>query len=210
MTRLLRSSMIACALATLPSQVYAACATKVQTDAVRGYYAGPRAGAPLPVASRHFNMSEMAIASALLPENAVGAAMTPDRIKQLWRSIDAWGAQTQVKLVLAPQGNHSFAFPSQVPVAQPVDNDGFLDVYADGGRGVHAHLQLDRIASAFAIDLATNDPKFRTRGVSFFDADGALALGVYASIKTDPFDQKAVNGFASTWAMLASMPQICR
>ena len=185
------------------------CATPEQTENVRNYYSKLRPGVPLPVASRYFNLPEAVIASALPDEAAVGAVSSLEVADQIWRSIDTWGATTKVSLVLAPNGKNSFAFPSLVPITQDDSNDGYLDVYADGGKGVHSHIQISDIAAIYAHDVPNGDGKNRTRGISFFGQTGDLILGVYASIKADPFDQKAVTGFHNTWRILKDMKQPC-
>lgn len=186
-----------------------ACATTEQAGNIRAYYEKTRPGVPLTVASRFFNIPEFAIASGLPAALSVGTAVTPDQVKTIWSSIDAWGATTRVSLVVTPGSKHAFAFPSLVPVTQKDAKDGYIDVYADEGRGVHSHIQLDQVAAVYATELADAKPGFKTRAISFFGPDGHLVIGVYASIKSDPFDDKAVVGFERTRALIASMPRIC-
>lgn len=201
---LLTAAFAAPALAGAP-----VCATMEQASNIQVFYEKTRPGVPLTVASRFFNVPEFVIASGLPASLSTGTAVTPDQVKTIWSSIDSWGAKTQVKLVVTPGSKHAFAFPSLVPITQKDAKDGYIDVYADEGRGVHSHIQLDQVAAVYATELADAKPGFKTRAISFFGADGHLVIGVYASIKSDPFDDKAVAGFERTRALIASMPRIC-
>lgn len=187
----------------------AVCATPEQTKNIRGYYEKLRPGVPLPVPSRYFNVAESVIPSALPADQAVGTVSTPEIADQVWKSIDAWGPKTQVSLVFAPNSKNSFAVPSLVPITQNDSTDGYLDVYADDGKGIHSHIQIADIAHIYAHDIPNGDGKNRTRGVSFYGRTGDLIMGVYASIKADPFDAKAVEGFGRTWTLLKGMQRPC-
>ncbi len=70
----------------------------------------------------------------------------PSVVREVWKSIDAWGEKTSVKLVLASGGQHTFAFPSLVPITQSqMRNADLLDVYADGGKsGVNTRISARR------------------------------------------------------------------
>ncbi|PZU51254.1 MAG: hypothetical protein DI568_01250 [Sphingomonas sp.] len=189
--------------------VQPACATTEQARNIRDYYSSMRPGVPLPVPSRYFNVTEFVVASALPPEQALGASATPEIVKQIWATIEGWGAATKVTLVLSPNSRHAFAFPSLVPTTQPNPKSGYMDVYADDGRGVHSHIQLDQVAAIYATDVPAKNPASRTRGISFFGPNGDLVLGVYASINQDSFDAKAVEGFARSWSAIADLPRLC-
>ncbi len=201
--------MAALPLPAMAHTAGAVCATPEQTKNVRAYYDKMRPGVPLPVASRYFNLSESAVASALPDGMMVGTAANAALTDQLWKSIESWGAQTSVSLVFAPSGKHAFSFPSLVPMDQNDSSDGYLDVYADGGKGVHSHIQIAQISAIYAHDMPAGDGKNRTRGVSFYGPDGHLVIAVYASIKSDPVDPKAAAGFARTWDVLKALKRPC-
>ena len=211
------SGYIACAalatiVATTPVRanvVAQACATPAQRANIVNYYAKMRPGVPLPVASRYFNLPEMAVASAIAPDMGSVGVTSSEKTVEIWRSINAWGEQTRVQLVLSPQSKHAFAFPSLVPMIQGPPEDGYLDVYADKGNGVHSHLQLSEIAAVAATDLPTAKTGFRTRGISFFDNSGELIIAVYASIKDGEPDPNAVKGFEATKALIAKLSPAC-
>ncbi len=185
------------------------CATTEEAAAVRAFYSETRPGAVLPIPGRKLNMVESKIASGLLADNAVGVEGTPERLAEIWRSVDAWGEETNVRLVLSIDGWHPFDFPSKTPVTQAKHNQGFYDVYADGGAGVHIHLKPEDVSLIYAADLPVADGS-STRSVNLYDTDGRLILGVYASKagKAD-FDEAAVTGFSATWDLIAGMPRAC-
>jgi putative heme iron utilization protein len=185
------------------------CASQADTQRVRDYYTGYRPGVPLPVPSRFLDVPEMVIASGLPAEQSIGTPGSPRIVKDIWKSIDAWGEKTAVKLVLTSGGKHAYAFPSLVPITQPEDKSGYLDVYADGGKGVHAHIQVAHVKAVYATDIPGKEAARRTRAISFFGADGQLILGVYASIAAENADPAAVAGFAKTWELIRSLPRAC-
>jgi len=186
------------------------CATPTEAQRVRDYYQNLRPGVPLPVPSRFLDVPELVIASGLPERQSIGTPGSPEVTKRIWRSIDEWGPNTSVKLVLTSGSKHAFAFPSLVPITQPDDKRGMLDVYADEGRGVHAHIQLALVDTVYATDLPGREPGKRTRAVSFFAREGHLILSVYASIAADAtHDPAAAAGFANTWKLIGSMPRVC-
>lgn len=186
-----------------------ACASAEQAASVREYYDNKRPGVPLAVASRFFKVSEFTIASALPDDQSLGTLGSAKVTDAVWSSIDAWGATTRVKLVLSPDSQHAFAFPSLVPITQDDSSDGYLDVYADEGRGVHSHIQLAKVAAIYATDIPSDKSGFRTRAISLFGHSGNLILGIYASLKNEEPDTKAVEGFSKTWDLIKSMPRLC-
>jgi len=192
-----------------PQLAQAACATAAQKTFVQDYYTTKRPGVPLAVASRYFEIPEETVASAVSADASYGVAATPALVQKVWSSIDAWGAKTRVTLVFSPSSEHAFAIASLVPITQSDPAPGYLDVYADEGKGVHSHIQLSRVSSIYATDLPTNKDGFRTRAISFFGPDGNLIIGVYASLKTDPFDAVAVEGFNATRTLLKTLPRLC-
>ncbi len=207
--RLIPLAAVLAALPIAPAAAQAICATPEQTKNIRNYYEKMRPGVPIPVPSRYFNVPEAIIPSALPADQAVGATSTHEIADRVWKSIEGWGAQTRVTLVFAPNSKNSFAVPSLVPIDQDNSDDGYLDVYADGGKGIHSHIQIANVAAIYAHDIPNGDGKNRTRGVSFYGPTGDLIIGVYASVKADPFDPKAADGFAKTWALLKGMTRPC-
>ncbi|WBX85140.1 ChuX/HutX family heme-like substrate-binding protein [Sphingosinicella microcystinivorans] len=184
------------------------CADSARTERIRKEVkAYP--GDPIAIVARDLELSEFTTASGLFPEMQVGALIDAQQFQDLWKSIESWGADTMVRLVISPSSAHAFIVHGKVPMIQPDADPGYLDVYADEGRGIHSHIQMSKIAAVYATDIPTEDPAFRTRGINFLDHDGHSVIGVYASIKTYEPDAKAVEGFERTRALVAALPRAC-
>lgn len=191
------------------ARAYTACATNAQKAAVlkmQGEYPGD----PVAIVGRDLKVPEMVAASGFGPEGAVGARITGNEAAQFWQSIDGWGADTKVWVVLSPASEHAFIVHGKVPVTQPNPDPGYLDVYADKGDGIHSHIQLSKVAAVFATDIPTDDPAFRTRGINFYDQKGNNIVGIYASLKKYTPDPIAIAGFERTRELIRTLPRICR
>lgn len=187
------------------------CANASETILVREFYTDKRPGVPLPVPARSLELSETIIASALPADQTIGAVATVEGVRTVWESIETWGADTDVSLVFAVNGSHTFNFPSKVPMTQPDDGSGFQDIYADNGDGVHGHLLRSQVSYIYAAKLPgaqTNNEKTRT--VGFYDAEGGLVLGVYASIADGKGDPRAIANFDNSWHAIAALPRACQ
>ncbi len=201
---LLATALSPAALAQ-PTATY--CATDVQklkiAEAVNA-----REGAPTVIYARNLEMPEQTVVSGL-PDTvrAYGVDMTPERVKEIWASVDEWGGETFTHVIFTMGGDHVADFPSLVPVMQPLDDSGFIDIYADEGRGVHGHVLLERVNAVYAAELHGRDAV--TRMVSLYNKDGGLIVGMYASIAGKEFDQRAVDGFENTFAKLQEYPAAC-
>ncbi|PZU51238.1 MAG: hypothetical protein DI568_01165 [Sphingomonas sp.] len=196
-------------LAASPARAAApACATPDQITAVRKE-ASEFPGDPIAIVSRFVEVPEFAAATGLWPQMQVSARIDDKQALELWKSIEGWGADTMVRLVVSPSSQHAFTLYSTMPKAQPEPDPGYLDVYADGDRGIHSHIQLSKIAAITATDIPTDKPGYRTRGINFFDRDGNNVFGVYASIKYYEPDPAALAGFDRTRALIAAMPRAC-
>jgi putative heme iron utilization protein len=185
------------------------CATPSQMPLIRDYYENQRPGRPLPVPGRHFNVPELVIASALPLQQSIGTPGSPQLAKEIWKSIDAWGARTPVKLVLTSGGKHAYSFPSLVPITQPETDADWLDMYADEGKGVHAHINGPYVKAIYATDIPGKEAGQRTQGISFYNQEGNLILGVYAQVAGEQFDPAAVEGFKKTRALIESKSRVC-
>ncbi|WP_293852018.1 ChuX/HutX family heme-like substrate-binding protein [Steroidobacter sp.] len=192
-----------------PASTAVPCASATHAPMVRDFYENQKPGRPLPVASRHFNVAETVIASALPATQSIGTAGSAQVAQTVWKSIDEWGANTSIKLVLTSGGKHAYSFPSLVPMAKPDTGEGWLDMYADDSKGVHAHINGQYLKAVFATDLPGPKAGERTQAISFYNQDGSLVLGVYARVAGETFDQAAVEGFKKTWAVIESLPRIC-
>lgn len=184
------------------------CASPEDVERVREAYE-QMPGEPMTIIAGHLKLPEVQVTTALPKENSIGTKTTPEMVKDIWTSIDQWGADTEVRLMFTMGGQHAYHFPSLVPMRQEDLDDGWLDIYADKGDGVHGHLWLKTIRSVHAVDIPGPDNE-RLRAISFYTSDGNLAIGVYASRTHKKFFSKAaVEGFAKTWKLIASMSRAC-
>lgn len=186
-----------------------ACATAQEKEIARKG-AAEFPGAPVAIGSRFLGMKEFTFASALPQEISIGAWITGDEVAQLWKSIDAWGKDTMVRVVISPQSEHAFSLYGKVPTTQSIADPGYLDVYADEGKGIHSHIQLDKVAAVYATDLPSEDPTRRTRGINLYDHNGHNIIGVYASIMRYDPDPAAVAGFERTREIIRRMQPACQ
>lgn len=167
-------------------------------------------GDPLAIVARDLELREFTAASGFPPEMQVGALINAEQFQALWKSIDGWGADTLVRIILSPSSEHAFIVQGKVPMIKPDAEPGYLDAYADGTKGIQSHIQTRKIAAVYATDIPTDDPAYRTRGINFMDHDGNSIVGVYASVKKYDPDPKAVQGFERTRALIAKLPKTCQ
>lgn len=185
------------------------CASTDDAKVIQNYYANIRPGAPPPPVSRLFRMPEATVVSALHADQAYGVRSNRVFFEQVWKSIDAWGADTKIGLVFTSGGKHAWNFPSKVPVTQASSSPIWYDMYADEGAGVHGHITPQEVDQIWAMQIPTKEADKFTRIVGFYDQQGDLIVGLYVSENTKPFDPKALAGFERTRELLKTHPRIC-
>ncbi|MCL7715749.1 hemin-degrading factor [Stenotrophomonas mori] len=185
------------------------CATTDDAKVIRNYYAQTRPGAPPPAVARLFRMEETRVVSALEPAQAYGVRSNRLFFDEVWKSVDAWGADTRVGIVFTSGGMHVWNFPSKVPQTQSTTTPIWYDMYADGGAGVHGHITPQEVDQIWALQIPTTDPDKFTRILGFYDREGALIVGLYVSEGVKDFDPKAVAGFERTRELLRTQPRLC-
>lgn len=186
------------------------CASYFDKQIVRnnffGYGGNP--ASPPPIPSHDLRLIETKVVSSLSRRQAVGAPATRERFAEVWKSIDAWGADKNVNLVVTVDGWHAFAFPSKVPITQPSDGGDFYDIYADNGEGVHTHINPDLLSYIYAINLPANNGR-ALRNVSFYDKKGDLVFAIHATEAGKEEDPDLIKAFDKTWSVIAAMPAAC-
>jgi putative heme iron utilization protein len=197
------SLLISTALAADPL-----CASADEAAQVRGFYEKVRPGAPLPIAGRALKIAESKVASGLPLSQSVGTLATRKSFEQIWASMDTWGPETMIQFVVTNGGWHPFDFPSKMPITQSGPKDAFYDVYADGGKGVHTHINPELLGLIYATHTKQPDGAL-TRSVNFYDKQGGLVFAIYASEPKKMVDENAVEGFVRTWAVIEKMPRAC-
>lgn len=178
-------------------------------DATVAQYYLDNPGSPPAIPARRLVTSALTLMDAL---EATGAAKVmpsnPERLSALWATIDAWGEDTQMHLVFPLENKHVIDVITEVPITQPDDGSGFLDIYADDGDGVHGHVYVDKVA-AIAVATLPGDGDV-TRVVSFFDVHGDTIFSAYASQSRKTADPKAESGFEGTWGFAQAQDSLCR
>lgn len=185
------------------------CANADDAKVVRNHYANIRPAAPPPAVGRLYRMKEATVVSAVEAEHAYGVRSNPMFFEEVWKSIDAWGADTRIGLVFTSGGLHAWNFPSKVPQTWPTTDLLFYDMYADGGNGVHGHITQYDVDQIWALQLPTKEAGKFTRILGFYNPQGDLIVGLYVSEGVKDFDPKAVAGFERTRELLKTQPRIC-
>jgi len=186
------------------------CASADDASVIQDYYANVRPGAPPPAVARLFRMEETRVVSALKAGEAYGVRSDRLFFDQVWKSVDAWGADTKIGIVLTGGGMHVWNFPSKVPQTQSTSTPIWYDMYADEGAGVHGHITPQEVDQIWALQLPTKEADKFTRILGFYDSDGKLIVGLYVSEGVKDFDPKAVEGFERTRELLKMRPRICQ
>ncbi|MFT3763004.1 MAG: ChuX/HutX family heme-like substrate-binding protein [Pseudoxanthomonas sp.] len=186
-----------------------ACASSDDAKVIRHYYDEVRPAAPPPAVGRLFRMKETRVVSALKPEHAYGVRSNRLFFEDVWKSVDAWGADTKIGIVFTSGGMHVWNFPSKVPQTQSTSTPIWYDMYADEGAGVHGHITPQEVDQIWALQLPTKEAGKFTRILGFYDKQGDLIVGLYVSEGVKDFDPKAVAGFERTRELLKRQPRLC-
>ena len=189
--------------------VPALCADSYEKFMVREFYEKFRAGGPMPIASRELELVETKIVSGLPPSQSIGTVASRERFERIWQSIDSWGADNWINIVLTVDGHHAFNFPSKVPTTRQPAPEAFYSMWAEEGEGMHGHLNPDLMSLIYAVKIPAPDGSY-LRAIAFYDRDGDLISGLYASEAGKARAEQVLQGFEETWSLIASMPRACR
>lgn len=166
-------------------------------------------GAPIPIATHDLEISEAHLISALPQDWRIGTPATPEVTRAIWESIDGWGKTANTKLIFGVNGIHNFIIPTHVPMTQIDEKDGYLDIKADNGDGMHGHIITDDVKYVYALRLPGKDNKIFTRSIGFYDPRGGLIVSIYVNLPSYKGEISAINGFESSWDLIANMPRVC-
>ncbi|MEL1263017.1 ChuX/HutX family heme-like substrate-binding protein [Pseudoxanthomonas putridarboris] len=208
-TLLLTASLLATLGLSARAHASDTCASADDAKVIQHYYAQTRPGAPPPAVGRLFRMKEATVVSALAPAQAYGVRSNRLFFEEVWKSVDAWGADTRVGIVFTSGGQHAWNFPSKVPQTQSTSSPIWYDMYADNGDGVHGHITPGEVDQIWALQLPTKEADKFTRILAFYGKQGDLIVGLYVSEGVKAFDPKAVAGFEKTRELLKTQPRIC-
>lgn len=188
------------------------CGSYFEKELVRKHYFGwgGKPADPMAIPSHNLRIAESKVTSSFSDKRALGVYATPKIFKSVWKSVDSWGEQTPIKVVVTVDGWHAFSFPSHVPTTNKEKHaEGFYDVFADGGTALRGHINPDLVSLIYAVKLPAGDGTFQ-RSVSFYSPEGDLILGLYATEGGKPQDKDAVGGFDRTWNAIKAMPRACK
>ena len=193
----------------VPAHASAPCASADDARVIQDYYVNVRPAAPPPAVARLFRMPETRVVSALPADQVYGVRSDRVFFDEVWKSVDAWGEDTRIGIVLTGGGMHVWNFPSKVPQTQSTTSPIWYDMYADGGQGVHGHITPQEVDQIWALQLPTPEPDKFTRILGFYGSDGNLIVGLYVSEGVKDFDPKAVAGFERTRELLQTRARVC-
>jgi len=183
------------------------CSNAAFDSEIADYYAD-RPGSPPAIPARRLSVRGLMVMDALEAQGSAKVLKsTPALLSQVWVSVDSWGEDTQVHLVFPLENKHVIDVITNVPVTQPDDGSGFLDIYADHGDGVHGHVYSEKVAAIALAKLPRGGEA--TRLIGFYDQHGETIFATYASQATKTADAKAIAGFADTWAFAQSQESLC-
>lgn len=190
------------------NQVADICAVDANSVLVNQFYK-KSPGAPIPIATHDLAISEAHLISALPQNWRVGTPATPETARAVWESIDDWGKLANTKLIFGINGIHNFIIPTHVPITQVDEKDGYLDIKADNGDGLHGHIITDDVKYIYAVKLPNADTKIFTRSIGFYDPRGGLIVSIYVNLPAYKGEIAAINGFEASWNLIENMSRIC-
>lgn len=187
------------------------CAGYFDKQVVRNAYFGwgGNPTAPMAIPSHTLRVVESKVTSSFNDRQAIGTPATEDRFKQVWQSIDTWGAEEKVSAVITVDGWHAFAFPVTVPMTRKVEHAaGFYDVFSADEKQVRGHINPDEVSLIYATHLPAGNGTAQ-RAISFYGPGGDLIIGLYATEGNKVQNPKLIEGFNRTWELIKSMPRAC-
>ena len=176
------------------------CATPEQAAPVTAFYEKTPAILPL-LATRTLKMPEALIASALKPNQALGAL--GKSFTTLWDSARTWG---DVVFFASKEGNQ-FEVNGLLPEGVQSTSSNYFNLGPQKA-GITGHLRADRIVSIYAISL--QEGKTHLRGLVFYDGKGDSQFAVFLPGEGAPVPKETEAAFDKTWSLIASMPRVCK
>lgn len=186
-----------------------ACASSAAAQQVQAYYKDVRPGAVLPIPSRALGLPEAQITSGLTPTQRILLAPSRKTLAAIWTTVNDWGADTDIRIVVSPGGWHPFDFPAKVPISREKSlAPQFFDAMTADPNAARFHIDVDSL-SLIALSDTPGTAGSSTRAVSLYDRDGLLVVSLYASQAGKAHDTKAVTGFKATWRAAKALPKAC-
>lgn len=174
------------------------CATAEQAAQVRQLYAAAPVPAPFQAASK-LGIPEAIVASALDAKQVTGTSGTG--FAAVWSSLQEWEDATVVLL----KAGHVFEVRGRLPGGEPSTKSQFFNLKQDGA-GLSGHLRPDLLGAIYAVEVAGAQGPLR--GISFVDAAGDSAFGVFVPEGSDA-TSPVIARFEKTRAVIAALPRVC-
>lgn len=188
------SASLVAAFAAGPVAANEMCASADQAQQVQEFYAA-NAGTMPTIAARKLNMPEAVVVSGLAAGQSVSTGA--DAFPEIWALMNTWEPVT----FLITKGSNIFEIASSVGIGTPSETSDYFNVaYEQPLRG---HLRPDLYASITAVALPREDGDI-SRGVLFYDQDGASVFGAFMASKID--DAEAAKFSAVVELMKAKTP----
>ena len=194
--------LLVASLLTVPATVALAapplCATPEQAAKVQQLYGAPPS--PLTfVGAVKLGLPEAVVVSALPASQAVrtsGAAVEAGVAR-----LQAWDDATLVLL----KGQNVVEVRVRIPPGAQSTKSQFYNLKQEGA-GLSGHFRPDLLGAIYAVELTAAEA--RIRGVTFIDAEGQNAFGVYLP---EGADQKPamLAQYEKTRSVIAALPRVC-
>lgn len=176
------------------------CASSEQTTAVLDFYAKMEAMLPL-LATRTLKMPEALIVSALKPDKALGA--DGKNFAAVWESARTWGDV----VFFVSKGGNQFEINGTLPEGVQSTSSNYFNLGPQKA-GITGHLRADNVVSIYAISLKQG--KTHVRGLNFYDAKGDSQFSIFLPGEGAPVPKETEAAFDKTWALLSSLPRVCK
>jgi len=176
------------------------CATTEQTRLIGEFYAENSGTLPV-IAARRLEMSAALVSSGLSEEYAVSAPASA--FAEVWAAMSSW----QQANFLIMKGQNVFEILSGVASGAPSTRSDYFNLQYD--HPLRGHLRPDLYASIYAVAIP-GDEEVVTRGVMFFDAEGALVFGVFMSGEALRPSPGEIENFDAVMDLVRSLPSVCQ
>ena len=193
------AGMLALVLVSTGSGAQTFCASAEQAAQVRTYLA-ENPGTQPAIAAVRLGLPEALVVSAL--DKAQAAATSGAAFPEVWKAMEAWDQAT----FMIMKGANVFEILSGIGKGKPSERSQYYNIeYIHPLRG---HLRPDLYASIYAVAIPVKDDVV-SRGVIFYDADGASVFGAFISGDSMETTPAEIAKFDAVMALVREAPGIC-
>ena len=175
------------------------CASAEQATQVRAYLA-ENPGTQPAIAAVRLGLPEALVVSAL--DKSQAAATSGAAFREVWKAMEAWDQAT----FMIMKGANVFEILSGIGKGKPSERSQYFNIeYSQPLRG---HLRPDLYASIYAVAIPVKEDVV-SRGVIFYDADGASVFGAFISGDSMETTPAEIAKFDTVMSMVRKAPDIC-